>query len=201
MKRQWLVVLSIGALLGTATSASAQPVVEEWHKGTALSIFGGAASSREGTDGAVGAAIGWEFTPHFTLEGSGLWMPGGRPDAWSALFGSRVNLLSPRGVVPFVSGGVGVHRAIVETGSSDVPEFYMRRMGTTNTAAPGTGMERTFDDFVVAVGGGVDIYLKQHLALRPDVRVLLVRGNGDTRPLAVYGVHLSYHFEEHKITP
>jgi hypothetical protein len=94
-----------------------------------------------------------------------------------------------------------VHRAIVEIGSTDVPPFYMRRMGTTNARGPGAGMERTFDDFVIAVGGGVDIYIRQHLALRPDVRALLVRGNSNTRPVTVYGVHLAYHFEDHPITP
>jgi hypothetical protein len=201
MKRHWLVALSIGALLGTAIPVCGQSVTQQWHKGTALSIFGGAASSRDGTDGVAGGAIGWELTRHFALEGSGLWMPGGEPDAWSALFGSRVNLLSPRGVVPFVSGGLGVHRAIVEVGSRHVPLFYMRRMGMTNAAAPGAGTERTFDDFVMMVGGGVNMYIRRHLALRPDVRLLLVRGNAETRPIAGYGVHLSYHFEEHPITP
>jgi hypothetical protein len=179
MRGHWLVALSLTTFIGSA-SASAQVDPMEWHKGTALSIFGGAASVTSGTDGAAGAAIGWELTPHFTLEGSGLWTIGDNVDAFTALAGTRVNLLSPRGVIPYLSAGAGVHR-------------------TTRT---GLGRERGIDDFVVALGGGVDIYLKQHVALRPDVRVLLVNGDaGGTRRVTVYGVHLAYHFEEHPITP
>jgi hypothetical protein len=198
MRHQWLVGVAVAVLFGHATPAAAQTTVEQWHKATALALFGGAASANGGTDGTVGASIGWEFTPRFTLEGSGLWMPGGGPDVFSALFGSRVNLLPPRAAVPFVSVGLGMHRAEVAPGGRDVPRFYMRRMG-----APGPQMmgERTFDDFLVAFGGGVDVYLRRHLALRPDIRVLLVNADAGTRAIAVYGVHLAYHFEEHPITP
>jgi hypothetical protein len=179
MRYHWLVALSFTTLVGT-TGASAQVDPMEWHKGTALSVFGGAASVTGGSDGALGAAIGWELTPRFTFEGSGLWTIGDHVDAFTALAGTRVNLLPPRGVLPFLSAGAGVHR-------------------TTRTEL---GRERGDDDFVVALGGGVDIYLKRHLALRPDVRVLLVnRDSGGTGTVTVYGVHLAYHFEEHPITP
>jgi MFS family permease len=200
MRIRWTFALGVGALLGLATAASAQVSPEEWHKGTALSLFGGGASATGGTDVAAGAAIGWELTPYLTLEGSGLWMPGGNPDAFSALFGTRVNVVSRRTAVPFVSAGVGVHRAIVEKGQTDTPQFYMQRMNTGADAGTAQ-LERTFDDFVVAVGGGIDIHVKQHVTLRPDVRVLIVRAETGTRPVTVYGVHLVYHFEEHPITP
>ena len=197
MRPQWLVGVAVAVLFGHA-AAAAQTIVEQWHKGTALALFGGGASAKGGPEGAVGASIGWEFTPRFTLEGSGLWMPGGGPDTVSALFGSRVNLLPPRGAVPFVSFGVGMHRAVIAAGRRDVPGFYMRRIGSPGPRMTG---ERTFDDFVVALGGGVDVYLRRHLALRPDVRVLLVNADAGTRAVAVYGIHLAYHFEEHPITP
>jgi hypothetical protein len=191
--------MSCIALLAAAATASAQVDPQQWHKGTALSVFAGGASATGGTDGAAGAAIGWEITPHFTLEGSGLWTAGTDVDTFSALFGTRVNVLSPRAAVPFVSAGVGVHRAMVDVGRTGVPAFYMRRMGMSS--GRGVRLEETFDDFVVALGGGVDVYLKRHVALRPDVRVLLVRSNTGTRPVTVYGVQLAYHFEEHPITP
>ena len=178
MRHHWLAALSLTTLVGSAT-ASAQVDPMEWHKGTALSLFAGAASASGGTDGAAGAAIGWELTPRFTLEGSGLWTLGRNVDAFTALGGARVNVLSPRGVMPFLSAGAGVHR----------------------TTRVELGLERENDDFVVALGGGVDIYLKRHLALRPDVRVLLVNADSGRRTVAVYGVHLAYHFEEHPITP
>lgn len=182
MKRHRLVAVIAVAAIGLATNASAQQsAAAVWHKGTALSIFGGGASA-SGTDGAVGAAggaIGWEFAPRFTLEGSGIWYPNRDPDVFSALMAAKVNLVPPRGVVPFVSGGIGLHR--IDT--------------------RGAAFTRTVSDFAVAFGGGIDIYVRQHLALRPDVRVFLVPGDGDTRTVAAYGVHLVYHFEEHPITP
>jgi hypothetical protein len=196
----WCVALSASVWLGTATAVFAQPTPQEWHKGTALSVFAGAASARGGTDGAAGLAIGWEFTPRFTLEGSGLWTAGRDVEGFSALAGTRINLLPPRGVVPFVSAAVGLHRATVDSTRDGIPDFYMRRMGMAMRAGTG-GPQQTFTDFVSAVGGGVDVYLRRHLALRPDVRVLFVRADTGTRPIAVYGVHLSYHFEEHPITP
>ena len=194
------VTFSASVWLGTATAVLAQPTPQEWHKGTALSVFAGAASASGGTDGAAGVTIGWEFTPSFTLEGSGLWTAGRDVEGFSALTGTRINLLSPRAVVPFVSAAVGLHRATVDSTRGGIPDFYMRRMGMAMRAGTG-GSEQTFTDFVSAVGGGVDLYVRRHVALRPDVRVLFVRANTGTRALAVYGVHLAYHFEEHQITP
>jgi hypothetical protein len=115
------------------------------------------------------------------------------------LAATRINLLAPRGAVPFVSAGLGLYRATLDMNGSSTPEFYMRRMGMAGRAGSG-GSQRTFRDFATSIGGGVDLYMKQHLALRPDVRVLFVHADGDTRPVAVYGVHLVYHFEEHPIT-
>jgi hypothetical protein len=192
--------LSAAVWLATATTAFAQLSPAEWHKGTALSLFGGGVSASNGTDGAAGAAIGWEFTPRFTVEGSGLWTVGRDVEGFSALAGTRINLVSPRGAVPFVSAGVGLYQATLDMDDSRTPEFYMRRMQTAIRAGSG-GPRQTFRDFATSIGGGIDLYLKQHLALRPDARVLFVHADGDTRPMAVYGVHLVYHFEEHPITP
>ena len=200
MRPLWCVALSASVWLGTTTAVLAQPTVQEWHKGTALSVFAGAVSATEGTDGAAGVAIGWEFTPRFTLEGSGLWTVGQDVEGFSALAGTRINLLSPRGAVPFVSAGVGLYQATVDVDHSGTPEFYMARMRMAIRAGSG-GPHQTFTDFATSVGGGIDLHLKQHVALRPDVRVLFVHADGDTRPMAVYGVHLVYHFEEHPITP
>lgn len=196
----WWAALSAALWFATVTTAFAQPSPAEWHKGTALSLFGGAVSASSGTDGAAGAAIGWEFTPRFTVEGSGLWTVGRDVEGFSALAGTRINLVSPRGAVPFVSAGVGLYHATLDLDNGRTPEFYMRRMRTAIRAGSG-GPQQTFRDFATSIGAGIDLHVKQHLALRPDVRVLFVHADGDTRPMAVYGVHLVYHFEEHPITP
>jgi hypothetical protein len=193
----WVLVLAVA---GFVHEARAQTVAE-WHRGTTLSGFIGGASPASGTDVAAGAALGWELTPHFTLEGRGMWLEGGPgADAFAAVLGGRFPLLHARPVVPFASAGVGIYIASFDAESSGVPGFYQRRMARMMS---GTGpfARQTFDDFAVALGGGADIFLARHLALRPDVTVLLVTTRSDTRVVPVYGLHLAYHFESHPVTP
>jgi hypothetical protein len=191
--------VAVMALVTVAPNAWSQTVAsDELRFGTTLTGFVGAASASPGTGVAAGAGLGWEITPHFTLEGRGIWFDAGhRADAFTALLGARVPLLPARPVVPFVSAGAGVYRATFESMSSTMPRFYQRGMMTESAGVQG----RTFDDFVVALGGGVDVFLAGHLALRPEVTVLLVTTRSDTRTIPVYGVQLAYHFESHPITP
>lgn len=184
------------AIVGVAREAPSQTA--EWHRGTTLAGFVGAASASSDTDVAASAALEWELTPHFTLEGRGMWFdasPGA--GAFAAVIGARIPLLATRSVVPFASAGVGVYRATFDPPFSAVPSFYQHRM----MAGAGQFAGRTFDDFAVALGGGTDIFLARHLALRPDVTVLLVTTRSDTRAVPVYGLQLAYHFESHPVTP
>lgn len=91
------------ALLAAAPLAWAQaPAADDWRFGTTLAGFVGAATSSTGTGAAVGAALGWELAPHFTLEGRGIWLDAGRrADGFAALLGARVPRLPARPVVPF----------------------------------------------------------------------------------------------------
>jgi hypothetical protein len=197
MTRSMTAFALIVCLGGSATVASAQG--SPWTKGTALGVFGGGASQSTGTDGAAGMSIGWELTPFFTIEGSGTWMDGKEVSSFAALIGSRVNLLPRRAVVPFLSGGVGMQITSVDGNAADVPAFYRRRLSfATPTATP---LTQTFDDFLFSAGGGIDIFINHHVALRPDVRVMMAVADGTVRPTTVYGLHLAYHFEEHAVTP
>jgi hypothetical protein len=196
MTRTLSAILLAACLIAVPSIAPAQG--NPWKKGTALGVFVGGARQSEGTDMAAGTSISWEMTPLFTIEGSGTWTSGSTVDTFSALIGTRVNLLPRRLLVPFVSGGAGMQVATVDGAIADVPSFYSRRMVTTSTS---TTLTHTFDDFAWSVGGGVDVFINHHVALRPDLRVLLVHADGQTRPTTVYGVHLVYHFEEHAVTP
>jgi hypothetical protein len=164
------------AVAGFASPVSGQTVGNtDWHRGTTLAGFIGAASSQSVTDAAAGVAVGWEFTPHLTIEGRGLWLDGGPgADAFTALLGARAPILPGRLIAPFVSGGAGLYRVTSDGGS--------------------------FDDFNLAVGTGADIALGARLALRPEITVLFVT-TGATRTIPVVGVNLAYHFESHPITP
>jgi len=165
------------AMTGFAAQASGQTVAgADWHRGTTLGGFVGAASSQSVTDMAAGVMVGWELTPHLAIEGRGLWLDAGPgADAFTALLGARVPILPGRLIGPFVSGGAGLYRATSGGGS--------------------------FDDFDFAVGTGADIPLGGRLALRPEVTVLLVTTRADTRTIPVFGVHLAYHFDSHPVTP
>ena len=197
--RSTVMWLAAGAILITAPEASGQTAsANEWRQGTTLSGFVGAASASSGTEGAIGAALGWEIAPHFTLEGRGTWFDTDRgSDAFAVVLGARVPLLPARPVVPFLSAGAGMYRATFDSTAGTMPRFYRRRMMSANPGFEG----RTFEDFALALGGGLDLFLARHLALRPEVTVLLVTTRADTRAVPVYGVHLAYHFESHPITP
>jgi hypothetical protein len=60
---------------------------------------------------------------------------------------------------------------------------------------------QTFDDFTVSMGGGADFFLAQHLALRPELTILLVTTRSNAHVVPVFGAHLAYHFESHPMTP
>jgi hypothetical protein len=178
-----ILVFAVEAWAQTSTGA-------QWRRGTTLAGFGGAATASETTP-SLGTSLGWEITPHLTLEGRGLWLPHdpGATDFFAWL-GALVPIRPAGTVVPFASAGVGMYQATVNA-ADGVPEFYEQRMA---------GKQRgTFEDFALAFGGGANIFVTPHIAIRPQVDLLLVTAHGDARPMTVYGVHLAYHFEAHKI--
>jgi len=162
-----------------------------WQRGTTLAGFAGAAST-SATTPALGTALGWEIYPHLTVEGRGVWLPHD-PAAtdFFAWLGALVPLKPGATVVPFASAGVGMYRATVEAGVADVPEFYQRRMNNRQRAI--------FQDVALAFGGGADVFVTSHIAIRPEAGVLVVTTRSDARAGALYGVHVAYHFAAHKI--
>ena len=183
--------LAIIAILVFAVEAWGQASSgAQWQRGTTLAGFGGAATASDTTP-SLGSSLGWEITPHLTLEGRGLWLPHdpGSTDFFAWL-GALVPFRPARAVVPFASAGIGMYHATVNV-ADGVPTFYEERMDGRQRA--------TFEDFALAFGGGANIFVTSHIAIRPQVDLLLVTAHGDARPMAVYGVHLAYHFEPHKI--
>jgi hypothetical protein len=181
-----------------AIEAGAQTIGKvDWHRGTTLAGFIGAAAPSSETSAAAGLALGWELLPHLVIEGRGIWLDAGaNAGSFAAALGARVPLRPARPVVPFLSSGVGFYHASFDRPRAGIPEFYRRRLDSAADLA-----SATFDDFAVAFGGGADVFLKEHLALRPEVTVMLVIAGSDVRPVPVYGVQLAYHFEDHPITP
>jgi hypothetical protein len=85
-----------------------------------------------------------------------------------------------------------MYRATIDSASSEIPEFYARRM-PAGVARP------VFQDFMFSCSGGADLFATRRLAVRPEVSVLAVTAEGDRRWVAIYAVSLAYHFEAHGI--
>ena len=233
----------VGALALIPAFAFAQaPTATEWHRGTALALFGGIAVPNEDARGAAGGSILLEFTPRVAIEAAGLWMGAGRHE--DDVFGSvalRYSFAGDRPAIPYLTAGAGLYRATfnmqqatqsmaARTGmpwnngmpwgtgagwhtgmpwsgvspwhdamSATLPDFYQRRM----TLGPNGALNarQTFDDFAMKFGGGAEIFAGRHVSFRPEVQVIVVTARHDTHVVPMFGVHLTYHFESHPITP
>jgi hypothetical protein len=186
-------------LLPLAVPAAAQPAppANSWSHGTTLNVFAGAGADSSRAGALAGTSIGWEITPAMAIEGSGYWLDrGAGPDAFAAALKLQVGLMMPRGAVPFVSAGVGLYRATVDGASNGtMPDFYRRRM----TGAMGPTTLRTFTDPSFILGGGVNVFMTPHIALRPNVETMFVRRHGHGHVVTALAVHLAYHFESHPV--
>ena len=190
-RRRIVILLAMLAIVGTGASASAQTqLAGEWRQGTTLSAFAGAGTASSDMSAVSGVALGWEVTPRFGVKGRGTWFhPGSGDSAFAAILSPRFSLLPARALNPFLSVGVGMYRASFETTSAAMPGFYQRRMSGSRA--------QTFQDLLLALGGGAEIFVSTHFAIRPEASVLFVTTRRDTRVVPVYGAHLAFHFEAH----
>jgi hypothetical protein len=178
------------AIMSIALDASAQaPVGTQWQQGGLLSGFVGAGSTSSETIAAAGTALGWEVFPHLTIEGRGTWLHRDQvPADFTATLAALIPLLPQRSIVPFALGGVGMYRATVEPGSPDVPAFYRDRM------PPGSARE-IFQDVTLVFGGGAEVFVTPHFAIRPEVTFPVILSGSSELTKAVWGVYVAYHFE------
>jgi hypothetical protein len=186
-------ILIASPVLAQHTAAAPGP---DWQHGTTLVGFAGAQSASSNVNPAAGAGFGWEVTRQLSLEGRATWfnVNGGLSD-FAATFAAHVPLVTAHPVVPFVSAGAGMYRASFDSTSSVVPAFYRNRMPE---GVPLRG-SRAFQDFLLTLGGGVNVFVSKHVALRPDATMMLVTDGANTRRLGVFGVQLVYHIEPHPI--
>ena len=185
----WLAAV---AILSLAVEASGQtPGGAEWEPGMTLTGFVGASATGAKTAPAAGTALGWELTPHLTIEARGTWL---RHDRGLTDFSASINalafLLPPRSVVPFALAGFGMYGATVDSRSPDVPAFYRARM-PPDTDRP------VFEDLLLVFGGGVDVFVTSRMAIRPEVTLHVITTRDGRLTRTVYGVHVAYHFEAH----
>jgi hypothetical protein len=169
-----------------------------WSHGTMLSVSAGGSFDGSQAGPLAGASLGWEVLPWFGLEGSGAWLDRGtRATAFAADMKALFGLTRPAPLVPFVAAGVGLYRTSFDRAFSPMPAFYGRRMA--QATAMNTSV--TFTDPSVVVGGGLNIFVTQHAALRPAVETAFVIGDLRNYAVTTVAVRMTYHFEDHPITP
>ena len=181
-------------LAGGAFAQSAAPNSTDWTHGTTLNVFGGIGVDRAHTAGAAGAAVGWEVTRGFAIEGTGTWFEwGDGANGFAADLAALVTLRSPRRLAPFVKGGVGLYHASFDTARSPMPAFYLNRLRPDG----GFGDRATFTDPTIVVAGGLTAWVSDRVSIRPEVDVKIVTRQSDAHPIAAADVRIAYHFEDH----
>lgn len=195
-------LFAFGGLLGCALPVWAQGA----QRATGLSVSVGVADDSAATGGTVGGSVHVDLTPTIGVEGAGRWLH--RGDDASAFAADLVGLVGTRlseRMMPYVAAGVGVYRASfdVPAGSagppSTVPGFYARRF--TATPIGGGSRNFSFTDPSLILGAGVSFSASRSLVLRPDVRMLFVRRDGDTHKVLVATVNVGFRFERRPVTP
>jgi hypothetical protein len=169
---RWITLL---AFLGLAATASAQTdAVNMWNRGTTLDVFVGTTTTPD-TKETFGAAVGWELTHRFEIQGVGAWFPQGNvADEFAADLKLLMNLTRPARVVPYLGGGVGLYQGL----------FDRLRAETDPTGV---------------IAAGAHLYIKRHLSIRPEVAIRFVTDQSRVYRVATVTLALAYHVEEHVV--
>jgi hypothetical protein len=197
----------VGIFVGVATAAAQStpppkarvaPQGHMWSHGTTLNVFGGAAAGSGDRAAATGGGFGWEMRPWLGFEGSGAWLDWGHgAHAFAPSITAQLGLLTPRPLVPFLTGGVGLYHASFNRSDSAMPTFYRRRM----MSMADLSRTITFNDPSLLGGGGVTVFVSRHWTVRPEVLATVIVRNSRNLVVTTGAVRLAYHFEDHPVTP
>jgi hypothetical protein len=123
-----------------------------------------------------------------------------------------VKLLDSGRANPYVAVGSGAYVAMFDTNNGQLfgmmgndfttgprferagmPMFYARRMGDVTVPSGGWHM-RSFTDPALSFGGGVNVDLRPGMYVRPDVRMLIIFGGGETIAVTTATFSFGYRF-------
>ena len=191
------VVLSVVASRSLAQVESGS---HQWTHATSIGIYAGGSTSAGDLRPSLGGTAGWELSRWAAVESRGDWFErSAGSQSCGATINAIVNLRPRQTVTPFASMGFGLHHTSFDTVLADMPEFYRRRMGGDGLSL--ARQVRSFTDPAFSFGAGVDLLATRHLAVRPEVGLRLVAGNGRTDTVETFGVRVAYRFEVHRVTP
>jgi hypothetical protein len=193
--------LSVLFVVAMTLTAAAQPprsmTVEPAHC-TSLGVFGGVSTADSDVGALIGGSGGWQVTPWFGIEGNAMWLDQpGAETGFSASANAHFSLLTHRKAAPFVTGGFGLYHASFAAGAGAAPKFYSDRFKTTTDVT----RNQRFTDPAFIVGAGVNMFVSENVALRPEVETMFVVHDGESHVVPVFTVHLVYHFADHPVTP
>ena len=193
----WLAVVVTLCVSRTAPAQTTQ-ATNPWSHGTTLNVFAGVNSASSQGGSLAGGAVEWEVSRWLAVEGIGSWLDRGTgADAFAADLKAIVSPVIARQFVPFVQGGIGMYRASFDLSRAEIPDFYRSRLAAT---ASGIDSTITLTDPSFIVGGGVNLFVRPHVAIRPDIQAKVIRHDSRSYVVATIAVHLAYHFETHPIT-
>ncbi len=78
--------------------------------------------------------------------------------------------------------------------ASHMPAFYANRMGGFTVPGDGRWDGRAFTDPALTFGGGVRLDLTERAFVKPDVRMLLIFGGGESYTVGVFSFNVGYRF-------
>ena len=193
-------VLALIPAVQAAAQSNPSPNANRWARATSIGVYTGAASNAGDTRIAVGGTAAWDLSRWCAVEARGDWFDRtAGAQAFGATINALVNLVPRQTVTPFAAAGFGLHHTSFDTSRAVMPGFYQHRLAnSSNAVAPAV---QTFTDTAFYFATGVDLLASRHLALRPEVGVVVVRGGGQTDTVGTFGVRVAYRFERHLITP
>ena len=112
-----------------------------------------------------------------------------------AMFGAMGSQYGPGTMMTSIAGSSGfmMGNGTVFDGSR-MPAFYANRFGQMTVPANGHWGMRSFTDPAVTFGGGIRFDVSERLYVRPDIRALMIFGNGNRLTLSTMTLALGYRF-------
>ena len=162
------------ALLAAPAGAQTAAVSHQWSRGTELAVSAGAAFDDVHTGPMFAGIVGWSVTKRIAIEGRGAWCDrGAGTHGFEADLGASVRTLPGKRVAPYFGAGFGLYRASFDVaGANSVTDPAFR------------------------ASGGVDLAAGVHVSIRPELSVVVVRRDGRTERLAMFGIRVGYRFEQ-----
>ena len=184
-----------------------------------LALLGGASAGSDQIGVAVGATLLFDVSRRVGVEARSVYMDRGPGSSALDLTANvLVKLLDTGRANPYLAIGGGAYVAMFDLGNrqqfgmmgndftwdntaqagptfagSGMPMFYAQRMGSITVPSDGWHM-RSFTDPALSFGGGVNVELRRGMYLRPDARMLVVVGDGETLTVTSATLSFGYRF-------